>query len=153
MEVKIGEHTYRSGRIDARKQFHVARKIGPAYFAMVRARAAAATEMPKAVADAGGVPPELSEADVAKVSGLMTGMVASVSEALSQMSEEDADFVINTCLAVCERQAGNGWQKVMAGSGALMFEDIDVRVLIRLSIEVIKENLASFFIDPSGVMG
>lgn len=146
MDLKIGEIEYKTGRLDARKQFHVARKIGPAMFSMVAARAKASAEIPEGALSK--VSSSATRAEEAVVEVAMVGIFKAVAEAMSIMSEADVDYVINICLSVCERKQQGAWGKVLAANGSMMFEDIDVRTLMRLGLEVIKENLGSFFSAP-----
>ena len=116
--IEVGGNSYRIGRLDARKQFHVARRLAPILPAL------------------GGM----------KTGKDMMMSIAPVAEALSKMSEEDTDYVLDTCLAVCQRIQGNGQgAPLMARGGGLMFQDIDMPQMIQLTIQVLRENLAGFF--------
>lgn len=148
MEFKIGDHTYRTGRLDAMKQFHVGLKIGPAFAALAVAKARAATSLPKL---AEGV--EASAAEDAAATVAMAEVFKAMADALATMPEADVNYLLKTCLPVCERLEGTAWAKVMASNGALMFEkETDFKVLLRLVMEVIKENLGGFFAAPWGAM-
>lgn len=116
---EVGGHKYRIGRIDARKQFHVARRLAPL---------------------------------LAGMSGLgskgagFAALIGPLTDALSGMSDEDVDYVLDACLGVCQRIEANGHPApVMSRSGALMFEDIDMGQMIQLAVKVIQENLGGFF--------
>ena len=120
--VEINGQSYRIGRLDAKKQFHVARRLAPL------------------LAGLGGA-----------LKGEAKGfaeMVSPIAEALAKMSDEDSDYVIDTCLAVVARQQGSDWAGVMARNGGLMFQDIDLPAMLRLAVAVIQHNLGSFF--PGG---
>ncbi|MGX6999912.1 phage tail assembly chaperone [Caballeronia sp. KNU42] len=118
--VDIGGHLYRVGHMDVRKQFHVARRIGPAMLGFL-----------------GG-----SMLKGAKLSD----MIGPVVDALSKMSDEDSDYVLDQCLAVVTRaQNGGEWARVIAPSGGLMFQDIDLAQMLKLAQAVLKENLRGFF--------
>lgn len=148
MEVTIGKHLYRSARLDARKQFHVGIKIGPAYAALSVARARASAAIQPVVEaegeEAGDRAASIAMAEVFKV----------IAEALAAMSEKDLDFILNACLSVVQRQEGAVWANVMAPNGALMFEkEMNFPILMRLTMEVIKEDLGGFFAAPWAVLG
>lgn len=65
-------------------------------------------------------------------------------EAIAKMSTEDSEYVLNTCLDTCTRQqAGGGWQRLRV-SGRFLFDDIDMQIMMRLVVEVVKENLSNF---------
>jgi hypothetical protein len=72
-------------------------------------------------------------------------------DALATMREEDVDFIIHTSLSVCARKQVVGVAApvfspvVIKGSKELMFQDMDLAVLVQLTLEVIEENLGSFF--------
>jgi hypothetical protein len=53
---------------------------------------------------------------------------------------------MKTCLAACHRKNPLGqWVRVTTPQGDLMFEDIDLEVMLQLAFAVIQDNLASFF--------
>jgi len=116
MDLEISGQMYRTGKLNAKQQMHITRKLLPAMMAY-------------------GKKGE---------TGSMFDL-SPVAEAIAQMSEEDCDFVTDTCLSVCTRQSGSGYQAVMV-SGRMLFDDIDMMVMIRLCSEVVKENLSNFLI-------
>lgn len=117
--VEIGGQKYRIGRIDARKQFHVARRLAPILASL--------------------------GASSFKGDGF-TKFLGPISEALSTMSDEDVDYVIDACLSACQRLQANGQgAPVIARGGGLMFEDIDMGQMIQLTVKVIQQNMAGFF--------
>ena len=84
----------------------------------------------------------------------LVGVMGDVSElgnpmrALSAMSLEDSDFVINACLAVVERQMPGeaGWGPIMTPTGIFMHEDLrtNLAALMQIVIPVIEANAAGF---------
>lgn len=123
-EVEVCGNRYRIGRLGTIQQWHVARRILPIAMAM----AAAAT----------------AEGDREKDD--VVGVFLPVAEAFSKMSDADTEYVLNTCLAVCHREHGEGaWQKVMPVPGRFQYEDIDMKAMVQLTAAVIKEHrLADF---------
>jgi hypothetical protein len=122
--VEVGGFSYRIGRIDARKQFHVSRRLMPL---LARLGGAAAL---KSQAGADG----------------FTKFLGPLSEVLSKMSDEDVDYVLDACLSVCQRIQPNGQgAPVMARGGGMMFNDIDMGQMVQLTVHVIRENLSGFF--------
>jgi hypothetical protein len=120
-EVTVQNFVYRIGMMDARKQFHVARRLAPLL--------ASLTEV-------------FNKPDTA-----VTGLLAIE---ISKMKDEDVDYVIDNCLAVCERkqEVGGtvGYAPVRApNSTRLMFADIDASALMELTAAVVEENLKGFF--------
>ncbi len=124
-DVTIGNGTYRIGKLSCRSQFHLTRRLAPFIQAMGTNLAAF---------------DRIQNGDFAALQPL--------AEVLAKMSDADADYVINLCLSVCERQHGPTWAKVTAPNGAIMFADIEMPQMIRLAIEAIRENLKGFF--PGG---
>jgi hypothetical protein len=68
-----------------------------------------------------------------------------MSEILAKMPDDDVEYVLNTCLSVVYRDEGTGFQRIQVQAGVMMFSDIDLSVMIKLVISVIKENLGNFF--------
>lgn len=122
MEFEISGQQYRSGKLNARQQFHVARRLAPVLGGLVDASSAGAESFSK--------------------------FLQPIADAISGMSDADCDYVLDTCLAVVQRQQGTAWSPVMASSKAIMFDDIDVGVMLQMAAKVIQENLGSFF--PGG---
>lgn len=117
--VEVGGFQYRIGRIDARKQFHVARRLAPLL--------------------AG-----LGDASSLKGDGFAK-FLGPIAEALSHMSDDDVDYVLDACLSVCHRLQGNGQGAPVITRSGLMFQDIDMGQMIQLSVKVIQSNLGGFF--------
>jgi hypothetical protein len=120
MEFEIAGNTYRAGKLDAFKQFHVSRRLAPVLggLAMV----------------AGGEQDRLS------------ALLQPITEAVARMSDTDCDYILQTCLGVVQRQQGSTWAPVFAaGRGALMFEDIDLSAMMQIAVKVIQDNLGGFF--------
>lgn len=127
-EIKIGSATYRIGKkLSAMEQFHVTRRLGPALIICGVSF--------KMMLDGIDVPMENWMA-----------VAGPVMEVVSRMSDEDVEYVIFTCMSVCERaQGGAGWAPVLAPGGrTMMFADMDQAEMIRLTIEVLRGNLENF---------
>lgn len=116
--VEVGGQMYRIGRMDAKKKFHVARRLAPL----------------------------LAGLTSAKSGGGMAEAIAPIAEALSRMTEEDTDYVLDACLAVCQREQPNGqWAPVCTTTGRMMFQDIDMPEMVQLAVNAVRTNLAAFF--------
>lgn len=119
MEFEIGGNTYRSGKMDTFKQFHVSRRLVPILGNV-----------------AGAVSGEAKFEDL--VQPLMHGIAC--------MTDADCDFILEACLKVVQRQHGNAWAQIYAGANqALMFDDIDMSVMLQIAGKVIQDNLSGFF--------
>lgn len=120
-ELDIGGHKYRIGKLNAFAQFHLARRLAPALWAL----------------GSGMLMQVKTDAfDVAAIGPLV--------EAISKMSNADSEHVLHACLGVCHRQSGTGWQIMYTEGGGLMFQDIDLSVLMQLTTAAIRENLGNF---------
>ena len=127
-EIEVGGQLYRIGKLDAFKQFHVARRLAPIQLAMGLS--------------AGEMMAKGAEANETAMLGAIMGPIA---EIVAKMPEDDVNYILRTCLAVCTRSQGeNKWARVMVDAN-LMFADIDMTHMMRLTIEVVKENLGGFF--------
>lgn len=137
MEKEIGGKLYRTGRLDALKQLHVSRKLAPAIFALG--------------ASASSLKAPVEGTEEVAILDIAVGAFEPLAKAISGMEEKDVDYVVHTCLDVCERQdsPGGPWAKMRASNGALMFQDIGLKELMQVVILVIRENLGDFFPDPS----
>lgn len=135
MDVPINGHNYRTGKLDAFKQFHIARRLAPALWALGKA---AALLPGTGTADK----KNLSDGDMLMALGPMADVIA-------KMSDADSEYVLNSCLDVCQReQPGGGWARIRTPGAGLQFEDIDISALMKLTVTVIRENLGNFFPEP-----
>lgn len=79
-------------------------------------------------------------------------MLPRLMDAVSKLSDDDSEYVIGKCLADCavKRDGDAGWAPIYR-NGQLMFEEIGMAGMLRLTFATIEENLASFFTGlPSG---
>ncbi|MBB3808752.1 phage tail assembly chaperone [Pseudochelatococcus contaminans] len=115
-------HTYRYGRIDARRQAHIVRRLAPMMVSVTSA------------SEAGSL------SDLASIEPL--------TKAVAAMTDEDFDYVVDICLSVTSRQqdGGLGWAPVWsANARRMMFDDIDLLALLGIVSQVIQGNLGGFF--------
>jgi hypothetical protein len=120
--VEVGGFQYRIGKIDARKQFHVARRLAPLLAGMSNV-------------------PDKSQGFAA--------FLGPLTDALSGMSDQDVDYVLDICLGACKRIQPSGHPAPVMVRGGLMFEDIDMGQMIQLAVKVIQVNLGGFFPDAA----
>jgi hypothetical protein len=130
MEITINGHNYRVGKLDALKQFHITRRLAPA------------------LASVGLGIAQLQQAG-AKVMGegieAFLPVLGPVSEIVASMSDEDANYILFTCLGVVTREQDGGRFAKVSADRQLMFEDIDMVLMLRLTVEVVRFNLQGFF--------
>ena len=131
-EFKVGEHTYRSRKMNARQQLHVVRRLGPVLGPMIQL-----AMMPRSE------DPEEMERQMAIAIPFL--------DAIAKMPEEDVNYVINVCMSVTQRmQGGNGagatsWADTWSVSAQReMFDDIDMGTLLQITWNVVQDNLGGF---------
>lgn len=122
MELMLGANEYSISKLNAIQQFHVARKIAPMLWAMGKEA--------------------LSGFQDSEIDGIAA--LKASADVLSQMSDQDSEYILKTCLTACRRRSGAGWAKVQADNGQMMFDDIDLPVILQLAFNVIRENLGNF---------
>ena len=126
-EFEINGQAYRAARLDAFKQFHIARRLAPLHAGLSKAME-------------GGAMGE-------------DAFSPAIAEAVAGMPDADCDYILQSCLAVVQRRQGDRWASIMAvGGRALQFDDIDMGAMLQIAGQVITENLGGFFgasADPS----
>lgn len=148
MDFEVGGVKYRAAKMDAFSQFHVARKLAPVFAAM------------GGLADvvvAHSVGGEKGGDDVvARASG---SALAKLTEAVSQLSDDDSEAVLIRCLSVVSRitetAAGASLAPVWSVQAKrFMFADIGLMQMIQIAVHVIQDSLADFTgALPSGSIG
>lgn len=126
MELTVNGNQYSVGKLDAKRQFHVARRLAPVLLALGGAAA--------------GIQAMLSGKGDAEALSAMAPMAA----VLANMSDADSEYVIDAALSVVQRQSGQGWQRVQVAGGALLFDDIDAFVMTQLTVAALRHNLGNF---------
>ncbi|GLQ96477.1 phage tail assembly chaperone [Dyella mobilis] len=123
MDFSVNGNNYISSALDAKRQFHLARRLGP-ILSGIQGR------------------PE-------------NEMFPAIMEAVAAMSDEQCDYVLDTCMSVVKRQQdGNTWAPVYNDRAHRMqFDDIDMGAMLQIARHVIQENLASFFGGNLGLDG
>lgn len=142
-EITVNDQVYSIGRLDAFKQFHVARRLAPVMSTMAgsfQALLEADNKLSVATAPDSGEQPEAKTPDMAALATVMQA----IAEVVAKMPEEDVNYVLHACLGVAKRRDGERWARVMNGS-QLMYQDIDMAVMMRITMATVKENLSDFF--------
>lgn len=136
-EVEIDGRRYRTGKLDAFKQFHLTRKLLPLFGGLGEAYA----QMPAQVGDTRDV-------------RAFWKALEPIAQAISEMSTEDSEWCVKTCLAAVTMFNGHNWVPIMSGT-QLMFEDIEMTAMLQLSLAVMQDNLGRFFpgTQPNGLDG
>lgn len=127
--------TYRIGRMNAKAQFNVVRRLAPVV-------AAAGPVLQSWIkSESTGAQMELDE---------IFGAFGPLATALGELPDEASDYVIGRCLSVCHKQSGSSWPAVATAHGDLMFDDMSMATMLKLVLAVLQENLTDFF---SGIGG
>jgi hypothetical protein len=122
-EHEISGRVYLTGKLNARQQFDVSRRLGIMSMLL---------EQP--VAD--------DHVEGARfIGGLAAGYLANV-------PQQDMDYILNTCLATVRTIRDPGGKAVPAmnlQTGLMQFDDIEMTTMLELVDLVIQENLLPFF--------
>lgn len=130
MEFEHKGQKYSTKKLDARKQFHLAMKLAPLVSSLAQAFKPGQ-----------------------KVDDIILSALPVFANGLSQMSEKDVDYVLETCLSVVQRQDTGGWQQIMASSGVMVYSDLQWTDLTVIVWNVIQDNLGNFTDAlPSGAL-
>lgn len=128
IEIELADQKYRVAKLDAMRQFHVSRKLGPIVPTLVPVFLQMARE--------GGV----------KDIGASAALLQPFADALAGMSDADAEYVLATCLSVVRRKTNaDTWAPVWSDKAkACMFDDMDLGTMVQLTLEVVKDSLGPF---------
>ena len=124
--IQIGTFEYEIGKISAMGQLHLVRKLSRSLPLME-----------------GMIADRNSGKDMRMLAVFM----------LSNLSDEDSEYVTNKCLDAVSMREKNGQLAKIMSSGGLMFQHIDVSVILELTVEVILHNLGDFFKDALSSLG
>ena len=128
LEIEIQGQTYRAGKLSAFAQFHVSRKIAPILPTLA--------PIFIKLSEGGHITDDLS--------GLAEVMTP-FAEGIAAMTNEASEYVISTCLSVIQRKNAGGWSPVWnTQNSVLMFDDIDLGVMMKLVVRVVQESLGPF---------
>src|SRR6266566_5255373 len=73
-----------------------------------------------------------------KLAPVLSGLGQTFSS-LPSLSDDDTEYVLRKCLAACTRHNGDQWSRISAPNGAIMFDDLDMMQMIRLTVEVLRD--------------
>lgn len=130
IEIELNGQAYRLNKLNAMTQFHVSRKL--------------ASVLPSVL-------PLLSSVRNGALAAAMAGDADELAKAaepfgkaLAEMSDENANYVLNTCLSVVLRKQGDSWRPLQSPECVLLFDDVDLGTLLPLVFRVLKESLGGF---------
>jgi hypothetical protein len=140
-EITVSGATYAIGKLDAFKQFHVARRLAPVLASMggavekLSAASAGATKL---------VQMQLEGSEPADSGDAMVAIMSAVAEVIAKMPEDDVNYILHACLGVAKRKDGDRWARVMNGA-SMMYQDIDMPAMMQITFVTLRENLSNFF--------
>lgn len=127
-EFSIGGRDFKLCKIDAFKQFHIVRRIGPILSDILPAL----TESKK------------TESESDKLASLAK-IATPIMNGLSKLSDADSELVLFGLLQAVEiKQASGVWTKV-SNNSMLMIQDLELPVLLQLAGRAFVFNLSGFF--------
>lgn len=132
-EFKVGNRDFQLSKLDAFKQFHIVRRIGPLLSDLLPAMKGYTNVR------------DLSKLPQDKQLDLIAEFASPIMEGLAKLSDEDADLVLYGLLESVEmKQTSGNWMRVSSGK-MLMIQDFDLSVLLNLAGRAFIFNLANFF--------
>lgn len=126
-QIEINGIKYQIGKMDALTQFHVLRRLTPI------------------LATAG--------IGVAQLKGMKTAddfmpLLAPITAVVASMSDDDSNYIIFACLSAVKRQVTpESWAPLTSPERRLMYQDIDMVMMLRLGFEVLRENMMGFLTE------
>lgn len=132
-DFEMGGRKYKLCKIDAFKQFHIVRRIGP-----ILSELLPAMQKMESVKNFDALPESGKLEQIAK-------FAAPVMMGLSKLSDADADLVLFGLLSSVEMQQPTGnWAKV-ASNSMLMIQDLELPFLLQIAGRAFMFNLSGFF--------
>lgn len=136
----IGEHDYRSDKLDALTQFNVSRRIIPVVIALAPLIIPGATEKDIAL---------LITSDLSR----NVALIQPALEAVAKMPDDDVNYVLAKCASRVFRANKNpstgavdSWSPIWNSSAkSLQYDDLGMVDLITIVWNVLRENLEGFF--------
>lgn len=126
MEFEIKGINYRTAKLDVFQQLKVSRKLLPVFAGLVSEFGTL-----KAQAVAGNN------------SAVAESVLPKIADTVAALPDEDVNAVIYPCLSVVSRQNGKVWSPVFT-QDVLMFDDIDLLVMLQLVARVVADSLGNF---------
>lgn len=135
-EIELSGTQYSISRLTAKQQFHVSRRIAPIIPPLIPVF----VKLSKTQGGAAGAMGALTS----NLEGFGE-VLQPFADALAAMNDADADYVIDNCLTAVQRRQDSGWARVVSPEQkTLMFQDMDMAVILPLVVQVIVANLGPF---------
>lgn len=150
MNITIKDRVYRTGKLNAFDQWAIARRLGAVF-----SQSLDPVTIHKLMTFAKSFRPEPGtkapairlgdEVNIDAIADAVSTVLPFVSKTIGSLSDEDSKFIFTTCLSVCQVQESQTAWAALATDGELMYTDLSLATMLRLSVEVIRENLTDFF--------
>lgn len=134
-EFQVGDRKFKLGKIDAFRQFHIVRRIGPLLAELMPGLASMVKSQKK-----------LESMSEDEKLGEFAVVAQPVMEGLSKLSDQDAEYVLFRLLGsveVYQAEFGN-WAKIATDKGVVM-QDLELPVLLQAAGRALMFNLSGFF--------
>lgn len=140
IEAEIRGRKFRLGKIDALKQFHVARRISP-----ILSDALPAMKQMKALEAGGGFDALADDDKMEKIASVMTPFI----KGMSSLPDQDAEMVLFSLLSCVDvyQDQFKTWSRV-ANDKMIMMQDLDLPTLLQAAGRSFMHNLSGFFSEP-----
>ena len=128
-EFDVGGMRYQSAKMPGKTQFHVARRLAPVLKSF--------DGVLKSIGDRAAGDAE---------SDSVLGSIAPFLQALHDISDDDANYVIDECLKTVSRElpGGTGWAPIIGKLSNAPMIDLDMVSMMMITANVLKDQLASF---------
>lgn len=138
-DFSLGGREFRLSKLDAMKQFHVVRRVGPVLGDIIPAVIETLKgHNVKALQDVDG----LSEDQKVEVVGKFASPVLN---GMSRLNNEDSEFVLRTLLSAVEmKQATGNWAKISNGE-LILINEFELPQMLSLAGRAFMYNLSGFF--------
>lgn len=132
----VGGNNYQASKLPAFDQMAIARRLMPAIKTLLT---------PEVMASIAQSRQADGKLDFSRID--LSQMIPAMADAIYSLSDDDAERIVRTSLKVVQRQNAEGtvWSPVMTPQGQVMFDDIDLPVMLQIAWNVIEAQLGSFF--------
>lgn len=137
-EFTVNGREYRTTKLNAFKQFHIARRILPLIAKLPEMMGMTLNQC-------------LTDADALKnvaTKNMNAIRLDVIAEALSELKNEDVDYVMSTCCDAVKVKQDTGWTWVRF-KGQMMINFVGMQELMSFAVHVIKDNLSDFFSEST----
>jgi hypothetical protein len=130
---EIGSRKFSLTKVDAFKQFHIVRRIGPIL-----------VDLLPVIGQFGKIK-DIDKLPQEQQMDLMLKMAVPFMIGMSKLSDPDADYVLQGLLSSVQvQQVAGNWARVYA-NGMMMINDIELPLMFQLASKALMFNLSGFF--------